>query len=136
MIALVQVPSRSLFGPFRGFSSSWDDWCGLRARVDHLSGWSIGLHLVVWQLVWRLVPSPSAEPDELLIANEEVSSISLDSVPSVIVLVIDASVGVPQFSDGVLYNNSFVELEWAARELGTFLLDLLGIGEPLLHVLG
>ena len=124
--ALVQVPTRSLFGSFRGFSSSWDDWCGLLARVDHLIGWSIGLHQV-WWLVWRLVASPSAEPDELLISNEGVSSISLNPVPSVIVLVNDATVGVPQFSDGILYNNSLIELEWAARELGTVFLDLLSI---------
>ena len=83
-----------------------------------------------------LVPSPSAELDELLITDEEVASISLDSVPSVIVLVIDATVGVPQFSDGILYNNSLIELEWAARELGTVFLDLRSVGEPLLHVVG
>ena len=91
--ALVQVSSWSLFGTFRTFSSSWDDWCGLLARVDHLRGWSIGLHL--WWLVWWLVTSPSAEPDELLVSIEGVPLIGLNTVPSVIVLVSDVPVGVP-----------------------------------------
>ena len=93
--ALVQVPSGSFLGPFRGFSSSWDDWCGLLARGDHLRGWSIGLHLFVRRLVWWLVTSPSAEFDEFLVPGEEVARVCLDSIPPVIELAIDATVGVP-----------------------------------------
>ena len=62
--------------------------------------------------------------------------VCLDTVSSVIVLVNDATVGVPQLSDGILYNNSLIELEWAARELGTVFFDLCSVGEPLLHVVG
>ena len=83
--------------------------------------------MVVWRLVRRLVSSSSAEPDELLISNEGVSSISLNPVPSVIVLVNDVTVGIPQFSDGILYDNSLIELERAARELGTVFFDFFSI---------
>ena len=93
--ALVQVPTRSLFGPFRGFTSSWDDWCGLLARVDHLIGWSIGLHLFVRWLVWWLVASSSTEPDEFLVPIEEVARICLDSISSIIELANDAAMSVP-----------------------------------------
>ena len=62
--------------------------------------------------------------------------VCLDTVSSVIVLVNDATVGVPQFSDGILYNNSLIELEWAARELGTFFFDFFSFFEPLLQVVG
>ena len=81
----------------------------------------------VWWLVWWLVASPSTGPDELLVSIEGVTLISLNPVPSVIVLVSDVTVGIPQFSDGILYNNSLIELEWAARELGTFFLDFFGM---------
>ena len=94
------------------------------------------MHLFVWRLVWWLVTSPSAEPDELLVSIEGVPLISLNTVPSVIVLVSDVPVGVPQLSDGILYNNSLVELEGAARELGTVFFDFFGISEPFLQVLG
>ena len=81
----------------------------------------------VWWLIWWLVASPSAGPDELLVSIEGVPLIGLNTVPSVIVLVSDVPVGVPQLSDGILYNNSLIELEWAARELGTVFLDLRGV---------
>ena len=93
--ALVQVSSWSLFGTFRTFSSSWDDWCGLLARVDHLRGWSIGLHLVVRRLVWWLVTSPSTEFDEFLVSGQEVARVCLNSISSVIELAIDTAMSVP-----------------------------------------
>ena len=77
-----------------------------------------------------------AELDVFLVPYEVMASICLDSVPPIVVLVIDAAMDVPQLSDGILHNDSFVELEWAARELGTVFLDFFCIGESFLHVVG
>ena len=77
-----------------------------------------------------------AELDILLVSHQVMALVSSDPVPSIVVLVLNVAMDVPQLSDGVLYNDSFIELEWAARELGTFFFDLFGIGEPFLHVVG
>ena len=72
-------------------------------------------------------PGSCAELDILLVSHEVMASICLDSVPSIIVLVIDAAMDVPQLSDGILHNDSFVGLEWAARELRTVFLDFFSV---------
>ena len=80
--------------------------------------------------------SSCAELDEFSVSHEEVAFVGLNAVPSLGELVTDAPVGVPQFSDRVLHDDSLVELELAARELGTVFFDLLCVEEPFLHVMG
>ena len=78
----------------------------------------------------------STRPDELSIPGECVARVCLNAIPPLVEFASDAPVGIPEFGDRVLHDDSIVELERAARELGPIFLVLFRVFEPLLHVTG
>ena len=78
----------------------------------------------------------STKPDEFPVSEEGVARVCLNEVPPLVVLASNAPVGIPDFGDWVLHDDSIAELEFRARELRPAFFDLFCVLEPLLHVSG
>ena len=66
----------------------------------------------------------STRPDELPVSEERVALVCLNAISPLRELASDVPMCVPDFSDGVLNDDSIAELEYWARELGPAFFDL------------
>ena len=66
----------------------------------------------------------STRPDEFPVSEERVALVCLNAISPLRELTSDVPMCVPDFSDGVLNDDSIAELECWARELGPAFFDL------------